>query len=109
MRPGFRRTTIQDFRKNGGALRTYRLVYDDDRHGAAKWIEFEARDAGGALSIAKGEARGRWAQLFEGGRYLCRLENADPDGANIWLVVSPAWSENQPSAAAPRGVSMPMP
>lgn len=84
-------------------MRTYRLVYEDDRHGATKWLEFEARDAGGALSIAKGEARGRWAQLFEDGRYLCRLENADPDGANIWLVSRSALpGERPPMAAAPR-------
>lgn len=74
-------------------MRTYRLVYEDDRHGVAKWIEFEARNAAGALSIAQGEARGRWAQLFEDGRFLCRLENADPHGANIWLVANSAPSE----------------
>jgi hypothetical protein len=86
-------------------MRSYRLVYEDDRHGAAKWIEFEARDAGGALSIAKGEARGRWAQLFENGRYLCRLENADPDGANIWLVARSAVPEEWPAIATAAAAS----
>ena len=65
---------------------TFRLVYEEDRHGVPKWIEFEAPNASGALKFAKGEAQGRWAQLFEEGRFLCRLERIDPDGANIWMV-----------------------
>lgn len=54
-------------------MQTYRLVYDDDRFGAAKWVEFEARNVNGALKVAAGEARTRWAQLLEEGRFLCRL------------------------------------
>ena len=30
-------------------MHTYKLVYEDDRHGVAKRIEFEARNATGAL------------------------------------------------------------
>lgn len=71
-------------------MHTYKLVYEDDRHGVAKRIEFEARNATGALSIAGKEARGRWAQLFEGDRFICRLERIDPDGANIWIVANRA-------------------
>ena len=43
-----------------------------------------------ALAQAGKEARGRWAQLFEGDRFICRLERIDPDGANIWIVANRA-------------------
>jgi len=67
-------------------MTTYKLIYEDDRHGVAKRIEFEAANATGALKIAGREAQGRWAQLFEGERFVCRIERIDPDGANIWIV-----------------------
>lgn len=82
-------------------MQTYRLIYENDRHGAAKRIEFEASNATGALKIAGKEAQGRWAQLFEGDRFVCRIERIDPDGANIWIVAHGAETHrDEPSTGA---------
>ena len=69
-------------------MHTYRLKYDSDRYGVEKAIEFEAANAAGALKFARSEARGRWGELYEDGRPICRLERVDPQDANIWIVVS---------------------
>ncbi|MEO1969615.1 MAG: hypothetical protein ABGW87_13015 [Sphingomonadaceae bacterium] len=68
---------------------TFRLEYKDDMHGVAKYLDFEALDAGAALKIAKQEAKGRWGRLSQDGQFLCDLEHLDSGDANLW-VVSPS-------------------
>ncbi len=72
--------------KASSPFRTYRLAFVEDRFGAQKYLDFEAAHAGTALEIAAKEARGRIADLYEDGRYLCSLERSDPAGGGLWVV-----------------------
>lgn len=73
-----------------GTVRRYRLQYDSDRFGKEKTIEFDAINPAGALLLAKREAEGRWARLYEGERLLCRLERLTPDSDDLWAVAGVA-------------------
>lgn len=53
---------------------TYRLKFGGDPAGRAKEIEFKGEDASRALLIAHDEVKGRYAELWCDGRFLCRIK-----------------------------------
>ncbi|MXO64091.1 hypothetical protein [Qipengyuania oceanensis] len=47
-------------------------------------LDFYARSLNGALDVAKAEAKGNWARLYEEDRPICDLELIEDSG--VWLV-----------------------
>lgn len=67
-------------------MTTFSLHYEDDGLGLEKRVEFEARNAALALSIAHGEAEGRWAELLADGRPVCRLGRSATSAGDFWII-----------------------
>jgi hypothetical protein len=67
-------------------MTTFTLRYDEDGLGLDKRIEFDAGNPAQALSIAQGEAEGRWAELSVDGRPLCRLGRTATDVGDYWVI-----------------------
>lgn len=66
-------------------MNTYQLVYSDDGRGVPRKIEFDAKDAAAALSIACAEAPERSAELWHNDEKLCTIRRSD-DG--FWQVAA---------------------
>jgi hypothetical protein len=67
-------------------MQTYVLKFAADGRGEPQRVVFEAETAAKALEIARCEAPGRAAELWEDGRKLCTIRR-DPIGdADVWQV-----------------------
>jgi hypothetical protein len=67
-------------------MASFRLNYPGDPGGAhSRSIQFEAADAGAALSIAFPYARERAAELWCDDKMLCRIE-CPSDAGGFWLI-----------------------
>lgn len=63
----------------------YRLTFQDDHLGAAKYVEFEGKSAADALPHLANERPGRRADLSHSGTYIATLRRtANTDG--LWIV-----------------------
>ena len=65
----------------------YQLKYPANDHRSIDIYAFEAGSLGGALDVAKKNARGEWAELCEEDRPICFLELVSEDG--VWLIGGP--------------------
>ncbi|WP_033074747.1 hypothetical protein [Sphingopyxis sp. MWB1] len=70
----------------GTVKHCYALRYQEDGVGQAKRVEFDAANPAYALSIAAGEARGRWAELSRAGTPLCHLGSARSGEDYLWII-----------------------
>lgn len=65
---------------------TYTLRFKDDGRGEPKRLEFEALSAADALSIAKGEASERDAELWAGERLICSIRRIRCGCGDLWRI-----------------------
>lgn len=65
-------------------MHRYELKYETPDPLETKSFSFEAYSFAGALDVAKQEACGEWAELYENGRPICRMELVENTG--VWLV-----------------------
>lgn len=67
---------------------TYRLTFENDHLGAAKYVEFEGESPADALPHLANERPGRRAELSHRGNYIATLRRtANNDG--LWIVDRP--------------------
>lgn len=87
-------------------MQTFRLKMDDDGIGVSKEVEFTAENTAAALIVLHNEAKGRWAELWQGDEPVCRLRRDGP-GDGFWCVeyvssmIAPARPEIIQSAGRP--------
>lgn len=83
---------------------TYRLTFEDDHLGTAKYVEFEGRNPADALSHLANERPGRRAQLSHRGNYIATLRRtANTEG--LWIVDQPADSISRREDGTDSGAS----
>lgn len=62
----------------------YSLKFAADNSAGEQTVSFYAHSTAGALEIAKTSADGDWAELYNGGRMVCRMRLVEETG--VWLV-----------------------
>jgi len=67
-------------------LAYYALKYPQRDSGELQTVEFDADTPSAALRMAKELAENEWAELYEEGRPLCRIQTAGDSG--VWRVAS---------------------
>jgi hypothetical protein len=68
-------------------MKDYKLVLWHSAKGPSTTIPFQALDAAGALPIVHQHSRDGWAELWENGTELCRLEYSR---RGFWMVTPAA-------------------
>ena len=67
-------------------MRSYELIFKDDRDDAVQRLQFEAADSGRALQIVRQVSGTRPMELWEDGKKLCDLHRKPVGTEEVWIV-----------------------